>query len=216
MIGYASEQKSNRGSGRKEKKTMKQKATILLGVKNNQVITADLELRDWNGHPEFSASFNVGEAFNVDDIDEDYRLDYYEMLWSDCYDAESKLDLLDDGNRTKKDVFEQWDADSYDNYHDIKDCSCTDYELYHDGVTINFETIGCGQHDVREDSDFEDMRFTDKQLFNNIMYYWDNFHLKEVNKEQLAEIERLMGSEYTECSGAFDEFIVNNIDWSVL
>lgn len=195
---------------------MKQKATILLGVKNNQVITADLELRDWNGHPEFSACFNVGEAFNVDSVDEDYRWDYYEMLWSDCYDAKSKLDLLDDGNRTKQDVFEQWDADAYDNYHEIKDCSCTDYELYHDGIRINFETCGCGQHDVREDADFQDMRFTDEKLFNDIMYYWDNFHISEVNEEQISEIEKLMDSEYTEYSDAFEEFIVNNIDWSIL
>ena len=209
--------KSNRESGRKEKKRkMKQKATILLGVKNNQVITADLELRDWNGHPEFSACFNVGEAFNVDNVDEDYRWDYYEMLWSDCYDEKSKLDLLDDGNRTKQDVFKQWDADAYDNYHEIKDCSCTDYELYHDGIRINFETCGCGQHDVRKDDDFEDMRFTDEKLFNDIMHYWDNFHISEVNEEQISEIEKLMESEFTEYSDAFDDFIVNNIDWSVL
>ena len=195
---------------------MKKQATLLLGVKNNQVITADLELRDWNGYPEFSASFNVGEAFNVDDIDEDYRWDYYESLWDDCYDAESKLDLLNDGNRTKQDVFEQWDANSYDNYHEIKDCSCTDYELYHDGIRINFEFACGGQHDIREDNDFEDMHFTDEKLFNNIMYYWDKFHISEVNEEQIAEIEKLMESEFREYSDAFEDFIVKNIDWSVL
>lgn len=192
---------------------MKQKATILLGVKNNQVITADLELRDWNGHPEFSACFNVGEAFNVDSIDDDYKTEYFEEVWN-CYDAETKLNLLNDGEKTKKDVIADWDY--YSDYTEIKDCSCTNYELTNNGKTINFETCGCGQHDVREDSDFEDMRFTDEKLFNDIMYYWDNLHISEVNEEQIAEIEKLMDSEYTEHSDAFEDFIVNNIDWSVL
>lgn len=192
---------------------MKKQATLLLGVKNNQVITADLELRDWNGYPEFSACFNVGEAFNINTIDDDYKTEYFEEVWN-CYDAETKLNLLNDGEKTKQDVISDWDY--YSDYTEIKDCSCTNYELYHNEKTINFETIGCGQHDIREDNDFEDMRFTDEKLFNDIMYYWDHFHISEVNDEQIAEIEKLMESEFKEYSDAFEDFIVNNIDWSVL
>lgn len=192
------------------------KKTILIGVKNNTIITTNLEITERNGYPEFTASFNIGEAFNIDCIDEDYRWDYYETLWSDCYDEKSKRDLLDDGNRTKQDVFKQWDADQYDGYHEIKDCSCTDYEITNNNITINFETIGCGQHDIREDADFQNMRFTDEKLFNNIMYYWDHYHLKKVNNEQIEEIKKLMESNFAEYGDDFKNFIINNIDWMVL
>lgn len=192
---------------------MEKKATLLLGVKNNQIITADLELRDWNGYPEFSACFNEGDAFNIDSIDDDYKTEYFDELWN-CYDAETKLNLLNDGEKTKEDVISDWEY--YSSYTEIKDCSCTNYELTNNGKTINFETGGCGQHDVREDSDFKDMIFTDEKLFNDIMYYWDNFHISKVNEEQIAEIEKLMDSEFTEYTDAFNDFIIKNIDWAVL
>lgn len=192
---------------------MEKRKTLLLGVKNNQVITADLVLRDWNGYPEFSACFNVGDAFNIDSIDDDYKTEYFEEIWN-CYDAESKLNLLNDGEKTKDEVFENWMSDC--DYHEVKDCSCTDYELTNNGKTINFETTSGGQYDVRKDSDFEDMIFTDEKLFNDIMYYWDTFHLKQVNDEQIEEIKKLMISNFAEYSEDFDAFIKNNIDWSVL
>lgn len=187
--------------------------TILLGVKNNQIITANLSIRTWNGYPEFSASFNAGEAFNVDSIDDDYKTEYFEEVWN-CYDAETKLNMLNDGEKTKEDVISDWEY--YSDYTEIKDCSCTDYELTNNGKTINFETIGAGQHDVREDDDFKDMRFTDEKLFNDIMHYWDNLHISKVNEEQIAEIEKLMDSEFTEYTDAFNDFIIKNIDWEVL
>ena len=189
------------------------KKTILLGVKNNQIITANLDLKTWNGYPEFSASFNAGEAFNIDSIDDDYRTEYFNEVW-DCCDAETKLNLLNDGEKTKKDVISDWDY--YSDYTEIRDCSCTNYELTNNEKTINFETSGCGQHDVREDSDFEDMIFTDEKLFNDIMYYWDNFHLKQVSDEQIEEIKTLMASNFVEYSEDFETFIKNNIDWTVL
>lgn len=189
------------------------KKTILIGVKNNAIITTNLEITERNGYPEFTASFNVGEAFNVDCINEDYKKEYFEEVWN-CYDAETKLNLLDDGEKTKKDVISDWDY--YSDYTEIKDCSCTNYEITNNNITINFETIECGQHDVREDADFLNMRFTDEKLFNDIMYYWNNYHLKEVNNEQIEEIKKLMESNFTEYGDDFENFIKNNIDWAVL
>lgn len=83
------------------RKNGKQK-TILMGVYNNKILTADVELRDWNGYPEFSACFNIGEAFNVDDVDKNYLEDYFLEVWDSCYDAAGKLDLLDDGEKQKR------------------------------------------------------------------------------------------------------------------
>jgi hypothetical protein len=189
------------------------KETILLGIKNNQIITTDLEITERNGYPEFSACFNCGDAFNINDINDDYKNDYYESLW-ECYDAESKLKELWDGERTKTDVFEDWG--DCDDYHDVIDCSCTDYEIDHNEKTINFESTCGGQHDVREENDFKDMTFTNKKMFDKIMYYWDNYHLKEVNEEQQEEIKKIMNSDYSEYSDKFYEFIEKNIDWEVL
>lgn len=208
-------QKATAKADERERKMEKRK-TILLGVKNNQIITADISLRDWNGYDEFSASFNVGEAFNVDSIDDNYKKEYADEYWSSLDDT-SKLNLLQDGEITKDEVLKNIIEDSYyGDYHDFIDCSCTDYELDKDGKIINFQSNSVGQHDIREDYDFEDMRFTDEKLFNDIMYFWDNFHLKEVNDEQIEEIKKIMDSQFEEYTNEFDKFIVNNIDWVVL
>lgn len=188
--------------------------TILLGIKNNELITADIALKDWDGRTGLGISFNEGQAFNINTIDDEYTRDYFNDLWDYGYDAQTKLDLLQDGKITKEEVFQDWEEDV--NYYDIKDCSCTDYELTKNGKTINFETIGCGQTDVRTDEDFNDMKFTDEKMFNDIMYYWDNFHLKELNEEQVKEIEHVMESNYCDDEDAFYNFITNNINWDIL
>lgn len=194
----------------------KMKKTVLLGVKNNQIITADIEIRDWNGFPEFSASFNHGEAFNVDTIDDDYKKQYAKDYW-DCMDDKTKLNMLDDGNITKDEALDQLINDGYyGDYHDFIDVSCTDYELTHDGKTINFDTIGCGQYDVRKDDDFEDMIFYDCGAFNLLMNYWDHYHLKQINDDQLKQIENLLDNSCEEYSDEFDEWLTNHINWEVL
>lgn len=190
------------------------KKTILLGMKNNELITADIELRDWNGRTELGISFNEGQAFDINTIDAEYTRDYFNELWDYGYDAQTKLDLLQDGEITKEEVFQDWMEDI--NYSDINDCSCTDYEVTKNGKTINFETIGCGQTDVRTDEDFNDMKFTDEKMFNDIMYYWDNFHLKELNEEQVKEIKEITESTYCDDNEDFYDFIIDNIDWNIL
>lgn len=193
---------------------MKYRNTYLLGIKNNQIITANVEIRDWNGRLEFSCSFNNGEAFNVDTIDDDYKKDYAEEYWR-CMDDTTKINMLQDGDITRDEALQDLiDNAYYGDYHDYVDCSCTDYEITHDGKTINFRSCCGGQYDVREDDDFKDMTFTDVGLFNNIMYYWDKYHLKEINQDQVEEIKNWIGVE--EYSNEFDEFIENNIDWVVL
>lgn len=120
--------------------------------------------------------------------------------------------------KNKNEVIEEWIDAADSDYHEVKDCSCTDYEIKYHGKTINFETIGCGQHDVRTDDDFEDFIFTDEKLFNNIMYLWDNYHIKEVSGDALQEVQALlnMDHKYEDGSDEFDDFIINNITWSIL
>lgn len=189
---------------------------ILLGVKENEIVTADVCLTNRNGYNEFTCSFNVGKAFNIDNIDEEYKKNYCNDYW-DSLDDTTKINCLDDGEITKDEYIEQIIDDfSYD-YNDFIDCSCTNYEITRKDKTINFESISGGQHDIRKDDNFKSMKFTNEALFNDIMYLWDNYHLKEVTGDTLLEVIALLNNEeFEEYSEEFEEFIKNNIDWVVL
>lgn len=159
---------------------------FLLGVnkEENKIYFGEIEITTRNGYKEFTASFDVGEAFDIDDID---LQEQCQDLW-DCYDAKQKLDLLYDGDRTREDVFEDWTR--YSDYKEFKDCSCTDYETkLNNGQTINFESICGGQHDIREDKEeYSNIIFTDKKAVDLILELWDKYHLKNIEKN-LQEIE---------------------------
>jgi len=189
--------------------------TFLLGIIKNRIITGEIEITTRNGYEEFTACFNEGEAFKIDEINDDYKMDYYNEVW-DCYDANGKLDLLQDGEKTKEEVFSDWSYN--DDYNIIVDCSCTNYEIEKDGETINFETIGAGQHDCRKDKDFGKMIFTNKKAFKMLMDLWDCKHLKEINgedKKKIEEVEKLLANyeEYNDIGkDNFYSFIQNNIE----
>lgn len=177
----------------------------LLGVYRKKVFIAEFELRNWNGYNEFAANFSVGEAFNIDDIDNEYM----QGLW-DSVDAETKLNWLDDGEITKQEYFEQ--STQYAEYREIVDCSCTDYEItLKDGRTINFETTGCGQCDIREQEDFEEIKFTNKNGVMLLLELWDKYHLKKIESEDEAEILEKI-NKMMELLGDFDRFHYKNIE----
>ena len=152
---------------------------FLLGVNKNKILIGEIEITTRNGYKEFTASFDEGEAFDIDNID---LAEQCQDEW-DCLDEATKLDLLYDGDRTREDVFDEWTR--YSDYHDFIDCSCTDIEIEtKDGVLVNFETTCGGQHDVRDENDFDKWKFTNKQAFEIIMYLWDNYHLKEITEKE--------------------------------
>lgn len=189
---------------------------FLLGVnkEENKIYFGEIEVTTRNGYKEFTASFDVGEAFDIDDID---LQEQCQDLW-DCYDAQQKLDLLYDGDRTREDVFDDWTK--YSDYKEFKDCSCTDYEIeLNNGQTINFETTCGGQHDIREDKEeFNNIIFTDKKAVGLILELWDKYHLKNIennmqdveNKinEILKRIDKYNDREYEN----IENFIKANIE----
>ena len=190
------------------------KRTILLGVNNNTIYTGEFEVTTRNGYKEFTASFNIGWAFDVDNID-DSAEDYFEELWNNSDDGK-KLEMLQDGDITREEAKENFINSIYD-YRDIIDCSCTDYEVddMTNGDTINFETVACGQVDIREEPDFKNTAFTDKETVMKLLELWDNFHLKEISMVQEKEIESLLDSmsSYEPYGDKFDNFIRNNIGY---
>lgn len=186
------------------------KKIILLGVYGNNIITCDAEITTRNGYKEATFSFNEGEAFFVDDINEEYSKTYYKDLW-DGMDSKTKLNYLNDGNKTKEEVFKQWLDDQYD-YREIKDCSCTDYEMDHSKGTINFETIGCGQMDIREKTYFNNIIFTNKNNVIKLLEFWDNLHLQKITDEEEKQIINLMNLFPEENGESFEKFILDNIE----
>lgn len=191
---------------------MKRSEQFLLGVINNQIILGEIEIKDWNGYDEFSATFDVGEAFDID-LSEDEIKDWYEGYW-DCLDSDGKLDALCDGNRTYQDWLDDQVYNTY--YEDIKDCSCTNLEMDFNDITINFETVSCGQCDVREDVCFNQMIFTNKEAFNMLMNLWDNYHIKKIDdegKKQFNKIIELL-DDYNWCGGKkVEKFIRENLKY---
>ena len=190
------------------------KRTILLGVNGDTIYTGEFKIRTLSqGGKEFSASFNVGEGFNTNEI-EFYRYeDYFYSLW-ECYDNSFKLDMLEDGEITKEEAKNNF-INSICDYRDIIDCSCTDYEVDINGDIINFETVACGQVDIREEPDFKNTAFTDKEAVMKLLEFWDNFHLKEITEVQEEEINSILESmsSYEPYEDKFEDFIRNNIKY---
>lgn len=163
---------------------------ILLGINKveNKIYFGEIEITTRNNYKEFTASFDVGEAFDVNDIDENYKNDYKEAYW-DCLDAQTKLNYLNDGELTKYNVFENLIFFN-DDYKDFKDCSCTDFEVnLKNGQIINFETIACGQCDIRENkNDFENIIFTNKEAVLLILDLWDKYHITNI-ENNIKDVE---------------------------
>ena len=195
------------------------KRTILLGVNNNTIYTGEFEVTTRNGYKEFTASFNVGCAFDVNNIDDmDMAEQYFEELWNNSDDGK-KLELLQDGEITKAEARDNFINDTYyyTGYRAFIDCSCTDYEVddMTNGDTINFETVACGQVDIREEPDFEKTVFTNKEAVMKLLEFWDNFHLKEITEVQEEEINNLLNelAPFEEWGTKFEDFIRNNIKY---
>ena len=185
---------------------------FLLGVIKNQIVVGEFEVKTWNGYPEFTASFSVGEAFNIE-LSEDEIKDWWEEYWN-CLDEKGKLVALNDGERTKQDWIDDQVGNTY--YQDIKDCSCTDLEMKFNNEYINFESICCGQHDVRTDEFFNEMKFTNKEAFDKLMNLWDNYHLKEIDSatmKEIDEIENLLSGYEFSYGDKVEDFIRENLEY---
>ena len=185
----------------------------LLGIIGDSIITGEVEITTRNGYPEFTACFNVGEAFDVDyENDEENIREYYTNLWEEVDDT-TKVKWTNDCSIT----FDDWLDEQISNssYEDTKDCSCTDLEMDFNGTTINFETISCGQCDVREYNQFFNMKFTNRKAFNIIMELWDNYHLKRVGDDvinKLQEAEKLLENFEWNNGKSVETFIENHLE----
>lgn len=171
---------------------------FLLGTIGNKIVIGNVCLyENRNSEKEFTASFDIGEAFSIDDIDTDYLTDYYEDLFNNVED-ETKLDWLQEGDITRYDWIES-QVNNYNDYKNIIDCSCTDLEMEYtnscgEDVNINFKSTCVGQHDIRKEDGYNDMKYTNRPATEELLYLWDNYHLSSIkdNKKALEMYERVI------------------------
>ena len=137
----------------------------------------------WNGHPEFSASFDEVRPFNGSDIDlETYFEDMIVALGKEwAYDACERYCC------SPQDLPREL-ADECNDPRDAMDCSLYPECMEIDGDDWYFESGSCGQHDTRDEMDL----YTNKEAYDKLHELWDNYHLKEVDDAVIAEVNAVV------------------------
>ena len=157
---------------------------FLLGATvNNELVFGEFEVREWNGYPEFSASFNTVIPFNA----EGYDLEEYYEDWVSGMDKEYLYDLCERFDCRPSELPKNLADECYD-VRDALDCSLYSEEVIVDGESWCFESSGCGQHDTRKDG-ME--KYVNEEAYNLLHTLWDNYHLKKVDEEVIEQIENL-------------------------
>lgn len=154
----------------------------LIGMNNeNEIIFAEPKLR--NG--EFACRFDIVRPFVLDDSEIDDRCECY----IDGLDAESKLDICERLHCAPQDIVDNLDAEekfelAYDTSLYPSSVICDD------GNEWYFESLYCGQHDVRKDG-IKDL-VINKDIFDELMRLWDNYHLKRLPETEIKVYDAIM------------------------
>ena len=163
------------------------KNKFLLGATaNNDLVFGEYELTERNGFRQFSASFDVVRPFREDDFD----AEEYAESELECYDKAQKYDLCERYDCSPSELVDYF-VEKYDgDPREAMDCSLfpEGYEI--DGTNWYFESMCCGQHDIKKE---EKMKvYTNKAAFDMLYTLWDTFHLKEVNDNCLAVLNQFL------------------------
>ena len=107
----------------------------------------------------------------VSEMDKDY-------LWEQCDVYNCKPSELASHMAYNCDVMEIIDCSLYPEYYDI------------DGHNWYFESVGCGQHDTRDEIE----EVIDIDAYNKLHELWDNYHLNTVDNSVIEQVEKLAES----------------------
>lgn len=152
---------------------------ILLGTtKDKEIVLGNFELRTWNGYPEFSASFDSVTPFTPDEDEIQERL---QDFVDSCMDNDSLIEWCNEYRCCPDDLADTVYSDlgTDELIEMVYDTSLYPNTIYDkNGTEWNFESSCGGQYDPRPDID----KIYDDDLFNDLMYMWDHYHLKELNE----------------------------------
>lgn len=144
---------------------------FLLGAtKYREIVFANIDIR--NGR--LSVSFDVVSPFREKDIGD--AIDYYEDLLDSVYDNEQKYEMCERYNCTPLQLPEELCDDWGSDVMDIRDCSLYPEIIDVDGEDWYFESSSCGQCNTRNDMEV----YTNKELYDTIHEFWDEFHLRDI------------------------------------
>lgn len=181
---------------------------ILLGyTKDQTIITGEMELRG----RQFSACFEEHRAFDFNAETEEEQIECLDDTLRECYDKEwlwDQCDIYDcKPSDLAQEIYNRMDIDEV--LYIMHDTSLFPLEIEHGDMDIRFDGLCCGQHDPRPDIDI----ILEPKLFDRIMWYWDNYHLKEVSDEQAADIMDMEKEfEYYASEENQKYLIINSID----
>lgn len=178
----------------------------LLGINNdNEIVFAEFGITTRNGYNEFTACFDTVAPFEVEESD---GIEYIEELLESCYDDGGKYRLCVQYDCTPSELPQLMAENEYiETNADEKDCSLYSDRIYVDDVEYAFESMGCGQHDIRDEGMKE---YTNKKAVEELLNLWDSYHLKEVDDsiiEKVAHLQEELGLDCTEEENKIAEYI---------
>ena len=171
------------------------KKYLLVINNDNEVVFAEFGITTRNGCNEFTACFDTVAPFEVEEND---GLEYMEELLNSCYDDGSKYRLCAEYDCTPLELAERMAEQEYISTNaDEKDCSVYSNRIYVDDVEYAFESMSCGQHDIRDEGMKE---YTNKKAVEELLNLWDSYHLKEVDDSIVEKVTKLQKELELDCA----------------
>lgn len=146
----------------------------------NNVVYADIEVRERNNKRTFSARFYSCEPFNVDEFDFE---EYYEM-WIDGLDKACLYDYCCDYDCAPSELISHLVDDAPDT-HELVDTNGEEVKV--DGEWWAFEFVVSGQHDTTGQM----VEFVNEEAYNLIMDLCKNNHLEEATDEVIEQMNKI-------------------------
>lgn len=168
----------------------------LLGINNdNEVVFGEFGITTRNGYNEFTACFDTVAPFEVEESD---GIEYMEDLLEDCYDDGGKYRLCAQYDCTPSELAEiMAEQEGIGTNADERDCSVYSNRIYVDGFEYAFESMSCGQHDIRDEGMKE---YTNKKAVEELLNLWDNYHLEEVDDSIVEKVTQLQEELELDCT----------------
>ena len=162
------------------------KTRYLLGAtEDREIVFGEFGIITRNGYPEFTASFNIVSPFTADDLED--GAEYYQHLLDDCYSDEDKYRMCEEYNCRPSELAEHLADENGTDPQDMRDCSLYPEIIDVDGTDWYFDSVGCGQHDTRD----EMAVYTNQDAYNMLHTLWDKYHLKEVDVGVMQTVDQL-------------------------
>lgn len=164
---------------------------LIGATKDNELVFCEFGINPYGNY--FSASFDVVEPFS----EMDPRIELAAEDYIAAVDSDTRWDMLTTYDCAPSELVSRLIED--EGIKNIMDCSLYPTICVRGTEYYYFESLACGQCDPRE---YEIVEWAcDKQIFDNLMNLWDNYHLKEYENEDYVEAlkNNMMEGESNEC-----------------